>query len=121
MQSPVETAFRFIEFKAYAGQRPGGIGFGDQKGRGPQVDLLMLPDALLVSLASTVTWCFADLTIPKGQRRYSAISCAEAKHAAMGKIGHGKQNNFRIKDALARPLTWDELISALENFLLGHS
>ncbi len=37
----------------------------------------------------------------------------------MGIVSHGKQNNFRVKDALAHPLTWDELLGVLENFLLG--
>lgn len=115
------TAFRFIEFKVYTAQRPGGVGFGDQRGDGPQVDLLMLPDPLLTSLDPNVRWCFADLTLREGQRRYSAITCVEAKQAAMGKVSHGKQNNFRVKDALARPLAWDELLGALENFLLGDS
>lgn len=119
IKSPSDTAVRLIEFKAYSGQRPGGIGFGNQKGEGPQVDLLMLSDSLLSSLGRSVRWCLADLTRPHGQRRYSVITCAEAKHAAMGTVRHGKQNNFRVKDALCRPLTWNELLGALETFLLG--
>ena len=119
VQSQVNTTLRFIEFKAYAGQRSGGVGFGDQRGRGPQVDLLMSPDSVLASLDRSVRWCFADLTRPHGQRRYSVITCAEAKHAAMGTVRHGKQNNFRVKDALSRPLTWNQLLGALETFLLG--
>lgn len=115
----LSTVIRFVEFKAYAGQRPGGVGFGSPKGEGPQVDLLMLPDALLTALNPSVRWCFADLTLPAGTSRYSPITCAEAKQAAMGKIAKGKQNNFRIKDALAHPLTWDELLGNLERFLLA--
>ncbi len=33
VKSPLDTALRLIEFKAYAGQRPGGIGFGNQEGK----------------------------------------------------------------------------------------
>ena len=108
---------RLLEFKAYAGQRMGGVGFGNQRGRGPQVDLLMLPDDLLASLTPYVRWCFADLTRLEDERRYSVITCWEAKRAAMGGVGRGKQNNFRIKDALHEPLAWGEMLDRVEGFL----
>lgn len=117
--SPRGTGLRLIEFKVYTAQRPGGVGFGTSTGESPQVDLLMLPNSLLAALNPSVRWCFADLTLPAGTSRYSSITCAEAKQAAMGKIAKGKQNNFRIKDALAHPLTWDELLGNLERFLLA--
>jgi hypothetical protein len=108
-----------FRFKAYTGQRPGGIGFGNQSGEGPQVDLLMLSDELPASPDSLVRWCFADLTLQRGQSRYSLLTCIEVKRAAMGTIGHGRQNNFRVKDVFAGSMNWLTLLDKLEEFVLG--
>lgn len=58
------TELRLIEFKVFNAQRPGGIGFGNGSGRGPQVDLLLIPEADLALFDGRARWCFADLTTP---------------------------------------------------------
>lgn len=117
IQARAGVRIHLLEFKAYKGQRQGGVGFGSPKGEGPQVELLMLPDSLLSQLDRTIRWCFADLTVPPGAPRYAVITSAEAKHAAMGEIRHGKQNNFRIKVVLAKRLSWTALIEELVAWL----
>jgi hypothetical protein len=112
---------RLVEFKAFTGQRMGGVGFGNRRGDGPQVDLLLLPDDLLVSLGPYVRWCFADLTRGQGTKRYSLITSSTAKQAAMGSVGRGKQNNFRIRDVLKETFTWGEMLERVEGFLLTGS
>lgn len=49
----------------------------------------------------------------------SLLTCIEAKRAAMGTIGHGKQNNFRVKDVFARSMNLLTLLDKLEEFVLG--
>src|SRR5208282_519010 len=60
------TYIRFLEVKVYAAGRPGGVGFGTQKGEGPQVQLLLCPDRDLGLLDTAVRWVLADATRPAG-------------------------------------------------------
>lgn len=121
VRSGTKTGLRLIEFKAFAGQRPSGVGFGNRRGEGPQVDLLALPDALLAVVDPWVRWCFADLSQPRGEARYSVITSVEARTCAMGGVRPGKQNNFSIRQALARPLTWDAFLDELHRFVRSES
>ena len=111
------TIVRFLEFKAFAGQRPLGVGFGNGRGIGPQVDLLLLPNHMLVALTDTIRWCFSDLTKAQGSNRYAAIDSNTAAAASMGGTAHGKQNNFNVNKALAAPMAWADLLLSLEAFL----
>jgi hypothetical protein len=43
----LESKVRFFEVKAFGGQRPGSVGFGDRAGQGKQVDLLLCEDKSL--------------------------------------------------------------------------
>jgi hypothetical protein len=110
---PDRTSLRFFELKVYTGARHGGVGFGDQRGGGPQVDLLIRPHAELVRLHDIVRWIMADATLPAGAPRYAFIDSREAKAIAMGTIARGKQNNFRIADLKGHYLTWQGLCRAL--------
>jgi len=38
---------RFLELKAFVGSSQGGVKFGDQQGKGPQVDILLLKNSQL--------------------------------------------------------------------------
>ena len=53
-----------------------------------------------------------------GAQRYAVLTNSGARQAAVGLIGRGKQNNFRIDNALSEPLTWGEMLDYLERFLL---
>lgn len=91
VKSPSGTTLRLVEFKAYAGQRLDSVGFGDRKGEGPQVDLLILPDSFVRSLDPLIRWCFgerryADLTLPR-----SVITCLDAKQAAGDRSGEASR------------------------------
>ena len=49
---------RFFEIKAFAGQRIGGVGFGNRHGKGAQVDLLLCNDKNLFLFDTTIRWLF---------------------------------------------------------------
>lgn len=89
------TTVRLLEVKAFNAQRMGGIGFGNGRGAGPQVDLLLFDKGSLCLFDSVVRWAYADATLPLGASRYGLFSCAAAKAAAMGTITREKQNNLR--------------------------
>jgi len=94
-----------LELKVHVGQRHGGVGFGNQKGIGPQIDLLFdeafslprSPDALKL-LDRSVRWILADWLKPIDSPRYALFSCGEAQRAAMNGVAPGKQNNLRVRD-----------------------
>lgn len=86
---------RLVEFKAFKGQRQGGVGFGSGQGRGPQVDLLRLSNDLIIALDTSVRWCFAALLKPRGSSRYSLITSEMANRSAMGLILPGCAPNIK--------------------------
>lgn len=110
---------RFIEVNAFGAQRMRGVGFGNGRGQGPQVDLLMLPDESLASLNATIRWICVDATQPVGARRYCLFDSRKAKQAAMGGVARGKQNNLRISAFREAYVDWGRLRSELEEFLLA--
>src|SRR5438045_2858388 len=67
----------FVEAKAYNAQRPGGIGFGNGKGEGPQVEILLAEGSVV--LDQHVRWAFADATQPPATDRYALLNCSEAR------------------------------------------
>jgi len=111
------VGLKLLEFKAFAGHRPGGVGFGDRRGEGPQVDLLCLPEEALRKLSALIRWCFADLTKLRGDRRYAILDSSGAKRAAMGHVGPGQQNNFNVGRCMISPLTWREFVTELVAFV----
>jgi len=110
---------RFLEVKVYAARRPGGIGFGTQKGEGPQVELLLCPDQDLALLDTAVRWILADATRPAGSARYALFDCRRAKAAAMGGVRKGKQNNLRMSALQDCFQAWPELLGQLQRFMFN--
>jgi hypothetical protein len=111
----------FIEAKSYGAQRPGGCGFGNGRGEGPQVQLLLLEGAQLDVLDEFVRWAFVDATRPHGSDRYALLTCREAKSAAMGSIASGKQNNFRMSAITPHLVTWPVFSERLVEFVRAGS
>ena len=89
----------FVEVKSYGGKRQGGVGFGNGRGKGPQVDLLVGDASALFD--SYIRWAFVDATQPVGADPYAFLTCSDARAAVMGVVARGKQNNFKL--AALRP------------------
>ena len=111
---------RFFELKAFVGSREGGVGFGNQQGKGSQVDILLLDDLQLNLANQFVWWLLVDGTKPKGESRYVIFDNKKARDIAMGGIGRGKQNNFSIKGLENMFTTWDKFLENLNEFLLSN-
>jgi len=118
IESPGGVRVRLVEVKVYIAQRQGGVGFGNQRGEGPQVELLSCTGASAQLLRSTVRWVLADATLPPGTARYALFDCATAKAAAMGVVERGKQNNLRVRSLQPLYATWADLLSKVREFLL---
>ena len=84
----------FVEVKSYGGKRQGGVGFGNGRGEGPQVDLLVGDASALFD--SYIRWAFVDATQPVGTDRYAFLTCSDARAAVMRVVARGKQNNFKL-------------------------
>src|SRR5579864_921544 len=113
-----QSQWRFLEFKAFTGQRPNGCGFGTPKGTGPQVELLKLPETELAHFDPFIRFALVDGTQPVGAARFALFKPTVAKQAAMGVVCNGKQNNFRVSFLMKAPLTWNEFVAALADFIL---
>jgi hypothetical protein len=109
---------RMIEAKAFNAQRPGGVGFGDNSGKGPQVDILLSAPSELRIMDQTVRWALADATMPVGTERYAFFNCTTASQAAMNGVARGKQNNFSVSMLKPHMTTWDTYCDLVETFLL---
>ena len=109
---------RFIEVKAFVGSRAGGVGFGNSKGSGPQVDILIQPTTKLKILDGMVLWLLGIGNLPIGTPRYAVFSSAKAKKAAMGTVQRGKQNNLRVSAFKDHLVTWEQVVDELKKFLL---
>jgi hypothetical protein len=118
MMNPRENAVRLFEVKAFGAQRMGGVGFGNQRGQGAQVDLLLCPDDSLPLFDGTIRWVYADATQPSGTARYAVFTCAKAKAAAMRGVARDKQNNLRIAALRDCLVTWSQLYDDVRRFLL---
>jgi len=113
-----QVVSRFIELKTFVGSRQGGVGIGNGRGYGVQIDLLLLPDKQLELLNDSILWILGFGTMPIGTSRYKIFSCVDAKNAAMGGINRGKQNNLRISDLAKDLLTWKELLESTFSFII---
>ena len=108
---------RFFELKAFVGSRQGRVGFGNQQGKGSQVDLLLLENSQLNLANQFIRWLLIDGTRPKGSSRFTIFDNIQARNAAMGGVRRGKQNNFRINTLVNNATTWDNFLRELEDFL----
>lgn len=109
---------RFFEVKAFVGSRLNGVGFGNQKGKGAQVDLLLLEESQLDLANQFVRWIMVNGQKRKGTKRFIFFNSGQAKKAAMCGVKKGKQNNFRVKDLMKNSIKWHELIQEIERFLM---
>lgn len=107
----------FIEVKAFVGSRPNGVGFGNQKGEGSQIDLLLLEDNLLSLANDFARWVLVDGTKSKGQNRYVFFDCKEAKKVTMNGVRRGKQNNFNVNVLMREAINWYDLSMQIDSFL----
>ena len=112
-----QVTARFFEFKAFVGSRPDGVGFGNQKGEGVQVDLLLLGNSQLSLANQFIRWILVDGTRPRGLSRFAIFDNNEAKNAAMGGVSRGKQNNLRVKYLMKNAITWTQLIESIKTFI----
>jgi hypothetical protein len=119
IEAPSGFVSRFIEVKSFGFQRMGGVGFGDRRGQGTQVDLLLTADDCLSLLDSIVRWVFVDAGQPAGSRRYCLFTCETAKAVAMRGVERGKQNNIRISALRERLVDWEVLQAQIEQFVLA--
>ena len=115
MIHPQGSACRFLEVKTFGGQRMGGVGFGNQKGEGIQVDLLLEPNLTLFD--PFIRWVYADATRLKGTKRYALFTCSEAKDAAMGDVKEGKQNNLSVSKLAPLLKDWPQFCAEVQRFL----
>jgi hypothetical protein len=112
-------SFKLLELKAFVGQRQGGVGVGNQRGQGSQIDLLLLGDEQLTVCDDLIRWIFVDGTIQAGKRRFAFFGTRVAKNSVMGKVQRGKQNNLRVSDMRRNLVSWNELLGQLEQFLIS--
>ena len=115
--SSTGTTAKILEFKCFAGGRPGGVGFGTPQGRGPQVELLRHTAADLQLVAPVIRWVLVDALLPVGAKRYALFDSVTAKAGAMGEVKSGKQNNFRMSAFRQNMTEWYVFIGALKQFL----
>lgn len=69
----------------------GGVGFGNGRGEGAQVELLLAPDNCMALLDLMVRSVYVDATREIGSQRYCLFTCEKAKAAAMGGAWEVKQ------------------------------
>ncbi|MCL6612731.1 MAG: hypothetical protein K6T66_14440 [Peptococcaceae bacterium] len=108
---------RFFELKAFVGARPGGVGFGNQRGEGSQVDLLLLEKHQLNIADKFIRWILMDGAKATNSRRFVFFTNEQAKSSAMNGVIRGKQNNLRVNRLITSAITWDELSAKIESFL----
>ena len=118
IRRPNGTTMKMIEFKSFAGGRPGGVGFGTQRGRGPQVELLRQSALDLELVTPVIRWALVDALLPVGAKRYALFDSVTAKAGAMGEVKSGKQNNFRVAAFRPHMTEWREFLVSLERFLV---
>jgi hypothetical protein len=112
-----ESAVRFLEVKAFGGQRVGGVGFGDRHGYGTQMHLLLCDDGVLPLFDKSIRWIYADGTKSPGTARYALFTCAKAKNSAMNSVCRGKQNNLRLAELRDCLVPWPRLCDDIGSFL----
>lgn len=111
------ASVRFVELKAFAGARPGGVGFGNPRGEGVQIDLLMQDQRALLLADEFIRWVIWDATQTQGMKRFAVCTNSVVKAAAMGGVRVGKQNNLRVHDVMKKAVTWAQLSTELDRFL----
>ena len=117
IEHPSGARWRFLEAKAFFGQRMGGVPVGNDKGGGRQLDMLLLPDSELTLADGSVRWVLADALRAPGEPRYAMFSSTRAKAAIMAGARRNKNNNLRISAFAGEFITWRCLIGEIEKFL----
>ncbi len=112
-----QARIRLFEVKAFVGSRGSGVGFGTQRGEGPQVDLLMQDHARLRVADDLCAWLVADGTQPHGEPRFALVTNTQVKEAAMAGVARGKQNNINMARLRPYCMTWKALSDAVEHLL----
>ena len=90
----------FVEVKSYGGKRQGGVGFGNGRGEGPQVDLLVGDASALFD--SYTRWAFVDATQPVGTDRYAFLTCSDARGRSDGGGRERKAEQLQVGGASNR-------------------
>lgn len=119
IDTPPSCILRFLEVKVFGAQRMGGVGFGDGRGQGPQVNLLLSPEWSLELFDQMVRWVYADATQAPGTARYALFTCVKARSTAMGGVACGKQNNLRASELRDSLVNWTQLCAQIQGFLLS--
>jgi len=112
-----QSSVRFFELKAFGGQRAGGVGFGDSRGEGREVDLLSLNERKLAVADEFVRWILASDLVEHKANRYAIFDNHQARDAAMGGLARGKQNNLRVNQLMLQAVTWERLSEEIQCFL----
>jgi hypothetical protein len=115
------TSICFFELKAFKGSRQGGVGFGNGRGKKPQVDLLLIDDSRLSIADSFIRWILVDARMSAGEKRYVFFDNMQAKNSAMGGVSKSKHNNFRVNALMQNAITWDELSECICDFLASQN
>lgn len=110
---------RFLELKAFVASRQGGVGVGNQRGEGSQIELLLLDDKQLSVCDEFIRWILIDGTKTKGAKRFAFFGTSTAQNAAMGTVRTGKQNNLRVNELMKEAITWGKLSQEIEHFLIS--
>jgi len=119
LNGPSSSIVRLFEVKAFQRQRPGGVGFGNGRGLGPQVDLLLCGEDAFRLFDSVVRWAYVDATQAHGAERYGLFTCGGVKKAVMGDaVARGKQNNLRVSALRPSLVGWTEFCRQVRNFLV---
>jgi hypothetical protein len=108
-----------IEVKSFNGQRQGGFGFGNGRGEGPQVDLLLCNSDQMNIINKHIRWAFVNARLPDRSSRYALISSSQALSIVMGEVKKGKQNNFSVSRLAPHLTSWQVFCEELSNFLLN--
>ena len=87
----------FVEVKSYGGKRQGGVGFGNGRGEGPQVDLLVGDASALFD--SYIRWAFVDATQPVGVDRYAFLDSGLTVFASTSRVQPDEVARGRISPA----------------------
>ena len=77
------TSICFFELKAFVGSRQGGVGFGNRRGEGTQVEILLLRENKLKLMNHFIRWILVDGTKSRGTIRHAIFDNEQAR------IGYG--------------------------------
>jgi len=109
------TTVRFLELKAYSGQRPRSVQVC--KGERYQQRLIACTPQQLAMQDRLIRWIVWDTTRQDGEARYAFVTSADIRHAWRGTVRGDKEHNINI-DKLTGWIDWPTLLVELRAFLL---